>query len=330
MDFKNKIILAPMAGVTDYPFRKIARRFGADLTVSEMVSSRAMEFNDKKTATLIYTKKDDAPYGIQIFGHEPHAMAQSAYLLSRGLYNPENIDTPKGFLEPLPSYIDINMGCPVKKIVSAGDGSALMNNPQLVKEIITECVKASALPVTVKIRAGWSKSKINCVEIAKIAEGCGASAIAVHGRTKEQMYEPSADWSYIKSVKDAVSIPVIGNGDIFCSKDAIDMLNQTGADSVMVGRGAMGNPFIFEEIKCLLSGKSYTPPTIHQRVEVALEQVALMVEEKGERVAICEARKQIAWYLKGAVGSASARAQINSATTFEEIDRILNAFLTNQ
>lgn len=330
MDFKNKIILAPMAGVTDYPFRKIARHYGADLTVSEMVSARAMEFNDKKTATLIYTKEDDVPYGIQIFGHEPSSMAQSAYLLSRGLYNPENIDTPRGFLEPLPSYIDINMGCPVKKIVSAGDGSALMNNPQLVKEIITACVKSSALPVTVKIRAGWDKDKINCVEIAKIAEGCGASAIAVHGRTRAQMYEPSADWSYIKAVKDAVSIPVIGNGDIFCGKDAIDMINQTGADSVMIGRGAMGNPFIFEEIKCLLSGKSYTPPTIQQRVKVALAQVSLMVEEKGERVAICEARKQIAWYLKGAVGSASARAQINSATTLEEINRILTEFLNNQ
>lgn len=330
MDFKNKIILAPMAGVTDYPFRKIARRYGADLTVSEMVSSRAMEFNDKKTATLIYTKEDDVPYGIQIFGHEPKSMAQSAYLLSRGLYNPENLDTPNGFLEPLPSYIDINMGCPVRKITSAGDGSALMNNPSLVKEIITECVKSSALPVTVKIRAGWSKDKINCVEIAKIAEGCGASAIAVHGRTKEQMYEPSADWSYIKAVKDAVSIPVIGNGDIFCGKDAIDMLERTGADSVMVGRGAMGNPFIFEEIRCLMDKKAYTPPTIFERAQVALEQVALMVEEKGERVAICEARKHLSWYLKGVSGVASTRAQINNATTFEEINKILTEFLNNQ
>lgn len=330
MDFKNKIVLAPMAGVTDYPFRKIARRYGADLTVSEMISSRAMEYSDKKTATLIYTKNDDVPYGIQIFGHEPSAMAQSAYLLSRGLYNPENIDTPRGFLEPLPSYIDINMGCPVKKIVSAGDGSALMNNPLLVKEIVTACVKSSALPVTVKIRAGWSKDKINCVEIAKIAEGCGASAITIHGRTKEQMYEPSANWSYLEAVKKAVSIPVIGNGDIFTGDDAINMLDRTGVDSVMVGRGAMGNPFIFEEIKCKMNKIPYTPPTIHQRVEVALEQVSLMVEEKGERVAICEARKHLSWYLRGVHGAAQARVQINNATTLEQISQILNNFLLNR
>lgn len=327
MDFKNKIILAPMAGVTDYSFRKIARLQGADLCVSEMVSAKAIYYNDKKTATLIYTKGDDTPYGIQIFGHEPEIMKNASYLLSRGLYNPEKIDTPSGILEPLPSYIDINMGCPVKKIVNAGDGSALLKNPKLCKEIISACVEGSALPVTVKIRAGWDESSINCVEIAKIAEQSGASAICVHGRTREQMYEPHANWDYIKMVKSAVKIPVIANGDIFTGKDAERILDHTGADSLMVGRGALGNPFIFSEIRAIFDKKPYTPPTIFEKIEVARKQVCSMVSEKGERVAIAEARKHLSWYLKGEKGSASVRNLVNQATTLEEINNIIDNYL---
>lgn len=321
MDFKNKIILAPMAGVTDYAFRKIARRFGASYCVSEMVSSKAIHFKDKKTADLAEIKDDDRPLGIQIFGSDPKIMAESAYLLSTATYEYHKNDN-------IPNIIDINMGCPVRKIVSAGDGSALLKNPALCGEIIKEVVNASQVPVTVKIRAGWDNDSINCVEIAKIAEANGASAVCVHGRTREQMYEPYANWNYIKAVKEAVSIPVIGNGDIFCAKDAIRMVEETGVDSLMIGRGAMGNPFIFNEINHYFEKKPYTPPTIFEKVKVAMEQVSYMIEEKGESVAICEARKHLAWYLKGERGSAFTRGQINHASTLEELESIINNYLS--
>ncbi|MBQ7789178.1 MAG: tRNA dihydrouridine synthase DusB [Clostridia bacterium] len=319
MDFKNKIILAPMAGVTDYAFRKMARRYGADFCISEMVSAKAMSFNDKKTGTLAKIAQDDRPIGIQIFGHEPEVMARSAYELSRGIYEYAKTDTP-------PEIIDINMGCPVKKIVTSGDGSALLKEPKLCEEIIKACVKASSVPVSVKIRAGWDMDSINCVEIAKIAEASGASAITIHARTRSQMYEPSANWKYIEAVKNAVKIPVIGNGDIFEARDAIRMLNETGADSVMIGRGALGNPFIFEEIKALLENKSYTPPTIFEKIQVAMEQVRILISEKGEKIGIPESRKHISWYLKGLRGNAPIKVAINGATTYLEIEKILTDF----
>lgn len=320
MNFKQNVILAPMAGVTDYAFRKIARRYGASYCVSEMVSSKAIHYKDKKTAILAEIKDDDRPLGIQIFGSDPKIMAKSAYLLSTATYEHRKNDN-------IPNVIDINMGCPVKKIVSAGDGSALLKNPTLCGEIIKEVVNASRVPVTVKIRAGWDESSINCTEIAKIAEANGAAAICIHGRTREQMYEPYANWNYIKAVKDAVSIPVIGNGDIFNADDAIRMIEETGVDSVMIGRGAMGNPFIFEEIKCYFDKKTYTPPTIFERVRVAMEQVGYMIEERGEEIAICESRKHLAWYLKGERGSASVRAEVNRASSLEELQNIINNYL---
>ena len=322
MDFKNNIILAPMAGVTDYAFRKIARRFGATYCVSEMVSSKAIHFKDKKTAVLAEIKDDDRPLGIQIFGSDPKTMAESAYLLSTATYEHRKNDN-------IPNVIDINMGCPVKKITTAGDGSALLRNPCLVGQIVKEVVKASAVPVTVKIRAGWDKDSVNCVEIAKIIEANGARAICIHGRTKEQMYEPSANWSYIKAVKDAVSIPVIGNGDIFTAQDAVRMIKETGVDSLMIGRGAMGNPFIFDEINHYFDNKPYTPPTIFEKMSVAMEQVLYMIEEKGEGVAICEARKHLSWYLKGERGSAEVRDKINRTQTLDELEELINSYLNS-
>lgn len=319
MNFKNKIILAPMAGITDYAFREIARRYGADLCVSEMVSAKAMHYKDEKTAILARIRKTDTPIGIQIFGSEPDIMAECAYLISTNSYAHNLSDTP-------PSYIDINMGCPVKKIVSNGEGSALLKNPDLCGQIVKKCVEATKLPITVKIRAGWDKHSINATEVAKIVEANGASAIAIHGRTREQMYEPYADWQIIKEVKKAVSIPVIGNGDVFTAQDAIRMYEETGVDSVMVGRGALGNPFIFEEIKCLLSGKSYTPPTVSEKIATARDQVALMIEDKGEAIAICEARKHLAWYIKGLRGCTDIKVAINKATTFDELNEILTSY----
>ncbi len=320
MNFKNAIILAPMAGVTDYAFRKVARQFGATYCVSEMVSSKAIHFRDKKTATLAEIRDDDRPLGIQIFGSDPKVMAESAYLLSTATYEHRKNDN-------IPNVIDINMGCPVRKIVTAGDGSALLKNPTLCGEIVKEVVNASQVPVTVKIRAGWDFDSINCVEIAKIAEANGAAAICVHGRTREQMYEPYANWEYIRAVKEAVSIPVIGNGDIFSAADAIRMLEETGVDSLMIGRGAMGNPFIFDEIQHYFDKKTYTPPTIFEKIKVARCQLEYMIEEKGEGVAICEARKHFAWYLKGERGSAAVRDAINHASTLTELNIIIDRYI---
>ena len=318
MDFKNKVILAPMAGVTDHAFRMIARQYGADYCVSEMISAAAVHYKDKKTASLAKLYAGDAPVGVQIFGHSPEFMGECARLISTNEYD---------FCESevLPDVIDINMGCPVKKIVSSGDGSALMKNSNLCRKIISECVQKSSVPVTVKIRAGWDENSVHCVEIAKIAQDCGVVAITVHARTREQLYAPSANWDYIKAVKNAVDIPVIGNGDIFTAEDALNMFEYTGCDSVMVGRGALGNPFIFKEIKCKLANKSYTPPTNREIYEVIKAHVSALVAEKGERIGVCEARKVVSWYTKGMPQSAIARRSVNYAATEEEIYDILSA-----
>jgi len=315
-DLPYGLFLAPMAGVTDRAFRQICALHGAEYTFSEMISAKAVHYNDKKTAELAAFDEGEKPLSLQIFGHEPDIMAESAARLANNTYaHCTNTAIPNG--------IDINMGCPVHKVAGNGDGSALMKDPVTVGEIVRQVVEALPLPVTVKIRSGWNEMGKNAVEIAKIAEANGASAITVHGRTREQMYSGKADRTVIRDVKKAVSIPVIGNGDVFCAADALEMFEETNCDGIMIGRGSYGNPWIFEEIRAALEGKSFTPPTYSERMATALDQLERMIAYKGERIAIPEARKHMAWYVRGLRGSAGIRGRINGLTTFEEVKALL-------
>lgn len=320
---KYGLALAPLAGVSDRSFRRVCRACGAELTVSEMVSAKAMCYEERNrkiathkersvTGALASVLREEYPMAVQLFGSEPDFMAEAAAMLESNSYAGCVSETP-------PAIIDINMGCPVRKIVSNGEGSALMKDPPLAASIVRAMTKAVKIPVTVKIRAGWDSDSINAPEFARMLEEAGASAICIHARTREQMYEPSADWSVITAVKRAVSIPVFGNGDIFSASDALRMMDITGCDGVMIGRGAMGNPWIFSEIRATLEGAVYTPPTLDERFDTAMEQISWMVEEKGERVGIAEAKKHLAWYCKGVDGAAAARAAIMQADSIEEM-----------
>lgn len=327
VSLKHGVMLAPMAGVTDHPFRSLCRSFGAEYLVSEMVCAKALCYEQlckkslsshpSKTAPLAAVREDELPMAVQIFGSEPEFMAEAAKMIAEGSY--------RGALGSTPSAIDINMGCPVAKVVGNGEGSALLKNPRLAGEIVEAVAKSVSLPVTVKIRLGWDKSSINAVEMAKRLEACGASLICVHGRTREQQYAPFADWGEIAKVKAAVSVPVVGNGDIFSAADALAMLDRTGCDGVMVGRGALGNPWIFENIIALFEGREAREPDAEERVETALAHVAAMIEEKGERVGIAESRKHISWYIKGMRGAAELRGKVNSALTLDEMKTILTS-----
>lgn len=312
LNLENNVLLAPMAGVTDRAFRSITKPFAPALMYTEMVSGKALHYKNRRTGDLLETEQEERPVAAQIFGHEPDIMAEIASV---------------SLLDDI-QLLDINMGCPAPKIVNNGDGSALMKNPRLAGEIIRRVSQSTCLPVTVKIRKGWDDSSVNAVEMAKIAEANGAAAITVHGRTRQQFYSGEADLEIIRAVKQAVNIPVIGNGDITDGKTAKRMLDTTGCDGIMVGRAAQGNPWIFAQINHYLkTGDELPMPGLEERIEVARRHFRLLVKFKGEHRGVLEGRKHMSWYLKGISGGAEVRKMINLASTPDEMEQILDRIL---
>ncbi|MBR5615022.1 MAG: tRNA dihydrouridine synthase DusB [Clostridia bacterium] len=308
LELKNNVFLAPMAGVTDKAFRLITKPFGPALMYTEMVSGKGLFYKNKKTADLLDADPSEKPVAAQLFGHEPSVLAQIA----------------ERALDFGAELIDINMGCPAPKIVNNGDGSAISKTPALAGEIVSAVTAAVNVPVTVKIRKGWDENSITAVEMAKIAEAAGASAVTVHGRTREQFYSGHADLDIIKAVKSAVSIPVIGNGDIVDEESAKYMLDYTGCDGIMIGRAAEGNPWIFERvIHYLQTNEKLTLPTLEERAEKMNEHLSLLIKFKGAYRGIQEARKHMAWYIKGMPGGARLREIINTASTEEEMREVI-------
>ena len=307
LEIAEKAALAPLAGVADRAFRELCRGYGAAYTVCEMASAKGISLGDKKSAELLSITETERPAGSQIFGNSPETMAIAA----------------EKALEYSPDFIDINMGCPAPKVASSGGGALLMKDPVNSAKIVEAVVKASTVPVTVKMRSGWDDSTINAVELAKRCEQAGASAITVHGRTKVQMYAPPVNIDIIREVKNAVKIPVIGNGDVVDGKSAAKMLEETGCDMVMVGRGALGRPWVFQEINAYLDHEVILPePTVMQKMHVMLRHIEKICEYKGERVGIREARKHAAWYTKGLHGAANYRARIGLIESVEELAQI--------
>lgn len=304
----NNLILAPMAGVTDLPFRLLCKEQGAGLLCMEMVSAKAILYKNRNTESLLEIDPRENPVSLQLFGSDPEIISKIAHQIE---------DKPFDIL-------DLNMGCPVPKIVNNGEGSALMKNPKLAGEIIRETVKAIDKPVTVKIRKGFDDEHINAVEMAKIAEDAGAAAVAVHGRTREQFYSGRADWDIIKQVKEAVSIPVIGNGDLLTAEDVIAMEEQTGCDGFMIARGAQGNPWIFRQILHYFeTGEHLAKPTLEEVTQMILRHARMMLEFKGEYIGIREIRKHAAWYTAGYPNSARLRVAINNVESFEALEELL-------
>jgi tRNA-dihydrouridine synthase B len=311
IELQNNVALAPMAGVTDLPFRLLCREQGCGLACTEMVSAKAIFYHNKNTAQLIATRPEEAPLAVQLFGSDPAIMAEMAALLADGPYD----------------IIDVNMGCPVPKVVKNGEGSALMRNPRLAAEIIRAMVSRVKKPVTVKFRKGFNDQEVNAVDFAKCMEDAGAAAVAVHGRTREQYYRGKADWDIIRQVKEAVNIPVFGNGDIFQPEDAVRMLRETGCDGVMIARGAKGNPWIFRRtVHLIRTGEQLPLPTKGEVKAMIQQHAAMLAEFKGELTAMREMRSHVAWYTAGFPNSAALRNEVSQVETMEELMGLLEKF----
>lgn len=308
LEFSNNVFLAPMAGVTDIIYRGICKEMGCGLVYTEMVSSKALYYGSENTKKLLKVSKKEVPVAVQIFGSEPLIMSKACDHFN------DNSEI---------CLIDINMGCPAPKIVKNGDGSALMKNPKLAYEIVKAVKGASNKPVTVKFRKGFDHNNINAVDFAKGIEAAGADAITIHGRTKEQMYEGKADWDIIRQVKEAVKIPVIGNGDVFCAEDAVNLTRQTGCDGIMIARGAQGNPWIFKQINQILRGEEVILPTQAEKIGIAINHLEQAIEYYGENRAVREMRKHISWYLKGIKNSTNIKDKINRETESIRVIEIL-------